>query len=139
MEYIIETRQLQMSFQDCKVLKGIDLAVNPGEIIGLIGPSGVGKTTLINILTGQLIPTGGEAFQPKQTHGRNIIKIGNFRTAEIHLHSADGGSSFGAADNHSRFARSSFRLWRIIICAIGATNIALPNSHLTFPLIYGII
>ncbi len=62
MEYIIETRQLQMSFQSHKVLQGIDLTVKPGEIIGLIGPSGVGKTTLVNILTGQLIPTSGEAF-----------------------------------------------------------------------------
>ena len=62
MENIIETRQLQMSFQQHMVLKGIDLTIKQGEIFGLIGPSGVGKTTLINILTGQLVPTSGEAF-----------------------------------------------------------------------------
>lgn len=62
MEYVIETKQIRMSFEKREVLKGIDLTVKPGEIIGLIGPSGVGKTTLVNILTGQLIPTGGEAF-----------------------------------------------------------------------------
>lgn len=62
MKNIIQTRQLKMSFQNREVLKGIDLTVKQGEIVGLIGPSGVGKTTLINILTGQLLPTSGEAF-----------------------------------------------------------------------------
>lgn len=62
MEYVIETKQIRMSFEKREVLKGIDLTVKSGEIIGLIGPSGVGKTTLVNILTGQLIPTGGEAY-----------------------------------------------------------------------------
>lgn len=62
-----------MSFQNHEVLKGIDLTVKPGEIIGLIGPSGVGKTTLINILTGQLIPTDGEAF----VFGKDTKKLGN--------------------------------------------------------------
>ncbi len=62
MEYIIETKQLQMSFQQHSVLKGIDLTIKQGEIFGLIGLSGAGKTTLINILTGQLLPTSGVAF-----------------------------------------------------------------------------
>ena len=62
MKYVIETRQLKLAFENHKVLEGIDLIVKQGEIIGLIGPSGVGKTTLVNILTGQLIPSSGEAF-----------------------------------------------------------------------------
>ena len=62
MKYVIETRQLKLAFENHKVLEGIDLTVKQGEIIGLIGPSGVGKTTLVNILTGQLIPSSGEAF-----------------------------------------------------------------------------
>ena len=73
MEYIIGTKQLQMSFQQHSVLKGIDLTIKQGEIFGLIGPSGVGKTTLINILTGQLLPTSGEAF----VFGRNTKQLGD--------------------------------------------------------------
>jgi len=43
------------------VLKGVDFAVDEGEIFGLIGPSGAGKSTLIRALTGYLEPSEGEA------------------------------------------------------------------------------
>lgn len=46
-------------FGEKEVLKGISLNVERGEIIGLLGPSGAGKTTLIRIITGQLAPTSG--------------------------------------------------------------------------------
>ena len=42
-----------------RVLDGIDLAVEPGTTLGLIGPNGGGKTTLIRLLLGLLQPTGG--------------------------------------------------------------------------------
>lgn len=46
-------------FGEKEVLKGITLSADKGEIIGLLGPSGAGKTTLIKIITGQLIPSEG--------------------------------------------------------------------------------
>lgn len=51
-----------MEFKEREVLRGIDLHVSEGEIFGLLGPSGAGKTTLIKILTGQLRQTGGKAI-----------------------------------------------------------------------------
>lgn len=42
-------------------LKGVDLEIKPGEIIGLIGANGAGKTTLVKILAGIVHPTSGEA------------------------------------------------------------------------------
>ena len=41
------------------VLENVSFEVEQGEIFGLLGPSGAGKTTIINILTGQLVPEGG--------------------------------------------------------------------------------
>jgi putative ABC transport system ATP-binding protein len=47
---------------DFKALKGIDLDVYPGEFVGVIGRSGAGKTTLVNIITGIDRPTEGEVW-----------------------------------------------------------------------------
>lgn len=51
---MIYCMNVQKSFSGKKVLSGIDFEIGDGEIFGLLGPSGAGKTTLIKILTGQL-------------------------------------------------------------------------------------
>lgn len=51
---MISCKNVYKSFSGKDVLSGIDLDVEDGEIFGLLGPSGAGKTTLIKILTGQL-------------------------------------------------------------------------------------
>jgi len=58
----IEIQKLSHRYGDHQVLNHIDLKVGKGEIMGLLGPSGTGKTTLIKILTGQLAQTEGKAF-----------------------------------------------------------------------------
>ena len=57
----IRAAQLTKRYGTLDALKGIDLAVEPGEFFGLFGPNGAGKTTMLRILTGQLRPTSGEA------------------------------------------------------------------------------
>lgn len=59
MENRIELKKVCKSFSSKTVLRDITLPVKKGEIIGLLGPSGAGKTTLINIITGQLLPDSG--------------------------------------------------------------------------------
>jgi ABC-2 type transport system ATP-binding protein len=60
---VIEVRGLQKSygrFPQKSVLKGVDLAVSPGMVLGIVGTNGEGKSTLIKCLLGLLKPTGGE-------------------------------------------------------------------------------
>ena len=64
-EAIISAESLSHRFGGGKkaveAVRGIDLAVSPGEVFGFLGPNGAGKTTSIRILTGQLVPTSGVA------------------------------------------------------------------------------
>ena len=65
---IIETRSLSKVYRDfwgrqkVRALKALDLEVHRGEIFGLLGPNGSGKTTTIKLLLGLLFPTNGQAL-----------------------------------------------------------------------------
>jgi ABC-2 type transport system ATP-binding protein len=56
----VRVRGLRKSFRAQHVLKGIDLDIEPGDVVGLIGPNGAGKTTLMSCLLGFLFPDEGE-------------------------------------------------------------------------------
>lgn len=57
---IVTASNLYKRFDGEEVLGGIDLAVKRGEVVGILGPSGAGKTTLVKCLLGILKPDGGE-------------------------------------------------------------------------------
>ena len=61
MEYILTADRLTKSYGAVKVLDGVSFAVRRGEIFGLIGPDGAGKTTLFRLLTTLLRPDSGRA------------------------------------------------------------------------------
>ncbi|MBD2839417.1 L-cystine ABC transporter ATP-binding protein YecC [Pseudomonas sp. JM0905a] len=56
---MITVRNLTKSFKGQEVLKGIDLTIEPGEVVAIIGPSGSGKTTLLRCLNLLEVPSGG--------------------------------------------------------------------------------
>lgn len=57
---VIKLKNLRMNYGVEDVLKGINLQINPGQIIGYIGPNGAGKTTTIKILLGMINEYEGE-------------------------------------------------------------------------------
>ncbi|HEY3377616.1 MAG TPA: ABC transporter ATP-binding protein [Armatimonadota bacterium] len=59
--YAIQAQGLRKDFGDLHAVDGLDLAVKPGEIFGLVGPDGAGKTTTMRLLAGLLTPNGGQA------------------------------------------------------------------------------
>ena len=59
---ILETRNLSISFGGLQALEGVDFHVKRGEIVGLIGPNGSGKTTFFNVISGIYKPDKGEVW-----------------------------------------------------------------------------
>ena len=80
MKKVIEIKNIGHKFGQKNVLENINLEIGKGEILGLLGPSGAGKTTLIKILTGQLKPSSGAAFvfgkDSKELSGADYCRIG---------------------------------------------------------------
>lgn len=75
---MINVNKLYKSFGEVEVLKGIDLEVNTGEVVAIIGPSGSGKSTLLRCLNLLETPTSGEIiFEGNQltAKGTNINKL----------------------------------------------------------------
>ena len=84
--WLLSVRSLTKYFGGLSALKNFDLEVEKGEIVGIIGPNGSGKTTFFNVLTGMYQADSGEVFLrdvkenvlTKRTH--HIIALGISRT-----------------------------------------------------------
>ena len=61
-EYMLETKNLGISFGGLKAAQDINLKIKKKQLYGLIGPNGAGKTTIFNMLTGVYTPTTGRFF-----------------------------------------------------------------------------
>jgi putative ABC transport system ATP-binding protein len=69
---LVEARDIHLSFGPTPALRGATLAVEPGEIVAVMGPSGSGKSTLLHCLAGILVPDSGEVHFA----GRRIDALG---------------------------------------------------------------
>ena len=61
---------LTKSFGEVRALRGIDLSVPRGTVLGVLGPNGAGKTTAVRILTTLLLPDGGRAV----VEGHDVVR-----------------------------------------------------------------
>ena len=59
---ILECKNLSKHYGKVAALEGVDLSIEPGRVVGLLGPNGSGKTTFIKLVNGLLTPTGGEVL-----------------------------------------------------------------------------
>ena len=61
-EYVLETKDLGISFGGLKAVENVDLKIKKKQLYGLVGPNGAGKTTVFNMLTGVYQPTTGTFY-----------------------------------------------------------------------------
>ena len=78
---ILRTEDLTKSYSGRTVVRGVNLEISSGEVVGLLGPNGAGKTTTLKVLSGLLHPTGGEVevdgFVPFRRDAEATVMKGN--------------------------------------------------------------
>ncbi|WP_051927576.1 ABC transporter ATP-binding protein [Ruegeria halocynthiae] len=87
MTTILETRNLEMKFGAVYAARDVNISIASGEVLGVIGSNGAGKTTFVNMVTGYLTPTSGEIiYRGKNIIGkatRDITQLGICRSFQI--------------------------------------------------------
>ena len=76
-DVVLSCHGIERSFGGLKALKGVDIEVRHGEIFGLVGPNGSGKTTMVNVITGFYPPNAGRL----QLFGNDVTRMSPHRIA----------------------------------------------------------
>jgi branched-chain amino acid transport system permease protein len=118
---VLSLANVELSFGGVRAIDGLDLQIRPGEVHGLIGPNGSGKTTTLNVISGYYAPQAGEVrvgaavLPPRAPHLRAGYRIARtFQTPRL-----IGGASVldnvmigGTIDGQGSFAESLLTLPR---------------------------
>jgi branched-chain amino acid transport system ATP-binding protein len=74
--FSLELKDLRKSFGKTEIIRGISLAIPPGERVGIIGPNGAGKSTLFNLISGRFEPTSGDVLlNGQRLNGKKPFEI----------------------------------------------------------------
>jgi ABC-2 type transport system ATP-binding protein len=82
---LLECKQLTKNYGSNPALDHVDLAIEPGRIVGLLGPNGSGKTTLIKIANGLLVPTSGTLTIDGMAPGQETKKLVSYLPERTYL------------------------------------------------------
>jgi branched-chain amino acid transport system ATP-binding protein len=145
MTSFLEIDAVEMRFGGLAALDGVSFAVEPGSVVGLIGPNGSGKTTLMNVISGVYKPTAGAVrFKGRRiadvpTH--RVCHLGIARTFQIVKPFASltvrenvaVGAMFGR-DGGARTTGAAFKRADELLEMVGMARVgARPASDLTIP------
>jgi branched-chain amino acid transport system permease protein len=135
----LECRDVWKAFGGIQALRGVSLAIGPGEIVGLVGPNGSGKTTLINVASGHYetdrgrIVLGAETLSGRRAH--EIARLGISRTYQVprpfaHFTALDNvalSATFGAGHRSAGEARAEALGW-LEFTGLGRRAAAFPHE-----------
>ncbi len=85
MSAILECKSLTKSFAALTALSNVNLTLERGRIIGLLGPNGSGKTTMIKLINGLLVPTSGSILVDGKLPGEETKKIVSYLPEKTYL------------------------------------------------------
>lgn len=77
--HTLATRGLKKNYGSRQVVKGVDLSVKSGEVVGLLGPNGAGKTTTFYMVVGLVVADGGDI----ELDGRSIARLPIYKRARL--------------------------------------------------------
>ncbi|MBI1847441.1 MAG: ABC transporter ATP-binding protein [Candidatus Rokubacteria bacterium] len=108
---MLTVRELNVAYGRVRVLAGVSLRVDPGELVTLVGPNGAGKTTLLRAITG-LVPAHGGAIDLEGTalHGRPPEAIAALGVAMV----PEGRELFGDLSVRDNLRLGAYRLPRAV-------------------------
>lgn len=140
---LLEARGLRHAFGARQVLHGLDVTVGEGEILGLVGPNGSGKTTALRILHRALVPDAGEvrlegrdlAELSGRERARRIAVMAQELSGEVPLTAADV-VLLGRVPHSGAFGATSEEDQRIAAEALDSAG-ALPLARREFGLLSG--
>jgi ABC-type lipoprotein export system ATPase subunit len=118
--YLFHLDNLSVEYGRIKALRSVQLTIYPGEILFVTGPSGAGKTSLLNVLGGHLEPTSGRAILPHHRSSKHFVstvfqdlRLLQKKTCEDNLWMAYDSSLYNSRNDFYREMEDLARLLQV--------------------------